>query len=219
MNIKQSIVKFTMLLGFCFFTVICWAQNNGKQVVAGITKSSYSAATNSDFEAAIGSGETLSQNGNYERAISAFYQALKIARQNDPHNIAFAHNKIGNVFNLLSNWDSAFRHYELALKYAEQYQHPDFRKSYVYNNLGTILAQQKQYEKALYYIERGIDDAQKNKDTLFLVTLLLNKGINQKFREQFDEALISFNQAKTIGVKKQLHDKVFKVLLNIGNMQ
>lgn len=202
---------------FCFGTD-CFAQAN-KNIAKVATYDRQLRSDALDFEVAIDSGERSLQNGTYDKALKIFRNALQFAQAKDPASIAVAHNKIGNLYNLLSNWDSAFRHYEQALKYAEQYHNKHFRKSYVYNNMGTILSQQKQYTKALYYIERGIADAHHNKDTLFLVTLLLNKGINQKFLEQFDAAITSLEQARTIGEKKQLHDKVFKTLLNIGNMQ
>lgn len=159
------------------------------------------------------------QSGNYTAALKHYHNALAISRKSEPVYLAFSCNKIGNAYNLSASQDSAFRYYQLSVHYAQSHPNKAFPASYAYNNLATILSQQKQYDKALYYIEKGIVDAHTNKDNLFLTTLLLNKGINLRFKDNNTAALQAMEQARQIGKQYGFTDKTFKILLNIINLE
>ncbi|RYD98337.1 MAG: tetratricopeptide repeat protein [Sphingobacteriales bacterium] len=182
-------------------------------------KSRYPGAAVIGLQAAISTGNIYLQSGPYTQALNYYDKALAIARKGYPEYLALCCNKMGNAYNLSSNQDSAFRYYQLSVSYAQSYANKDFPVSYAYNNLATILSQQKQYDKALYYIEKGILDAHKNEDHLFLTTLLLNKGINLRFKGDHTGALQAMEQARQIGKRNGFTDKTFKTLLNIINLK
>lgn len=164
-------------------------------------------------------GNIQLQSGDYTLALRHYHNALAISRKSAPEYQALSCNKIGNTYNLSGNQDSAFRYYQLSAGYAQSYPGKTFPAGYAYNNLATILSQQKQYDKALYYIEKGILDAHANKDNQFLTTLLLNKGINLRFKNDSTAALQAMEQSRQIGEHYGFTDKTFKTLLNIINLK
>ncbi len=171
------------------------------------------------LQAYLSIGNIYLQSGPYTQALNYYHKALAIARNSQPDYLALCCNKIGNTYNLSSNQDSAFRYYQLSVSYAQNYTNKAFPASYAYNNLATILSQQKQYDKALYYIEKGIKDAHENHDYLFLTTLLLNKGINLRFKGDHTAALQAMEQSRQIGKQNGYTEKTFKTLLNIINLK
>lgn len=171
------------------------------------------------LRAEISIGNIHLQSGAYTLALKHYHNALAISRKSDPEYQALSCNKIGNAYNLFANQDSAFHYYQLSAGYAQSYPNKAFPASYAYNNLATILSQQKQYDKALYYIEKGIIDAHTNKDNLFLTTLLLNKGINLRFKDDNTAALQAMEQSRQIGKQYGFTDNTFKTLLNIINLK
>ncbi len=182
-------------------------------------KAQYTGSGIIKLQAELSTGNIYLQSGTYTQALKHYHSALTISRKNYPEYLALCCNKIGNTYNLSSNQDSAFRYYQLSAGYAQSYPNKAFPVSYAYNNLATILSQQKQYDKALYYIEKGIADAHKNEDNLFLTTLLLNKGINLRFKGAPTAALQALEQARKIGKQYHYNDKTFKTLLNIINLK
>lgn len=182
-------------------------------------KSKHPESATIRLKADISIGNIYLQSGPYKQALAYFNKALTLSRKSHPEYLALCCNKIGNAYNLSSDQDSAFHYYQLSVSYALSYANKEFPVSYAYNNLATILSQQKQYDKALYYIEKGITDAHKNEDNLFLTTLLLNKGINLRFKGDHTAALQAMEQARLIGKKYSFADKTFKTLLNITNLK
>ena len=194
---------------------------NDKEAIVQLEqlKSKHIQSATIALHADLSMGNIYLQSGFYNQALKHYNNALSISRKSEPAYLALSCNKIGNTYNLSANQDSAFRYYQLSVSYAQQYPNTQFLASYAYNNLATILSQQKQYDKALYYIEKGITDARKNGDHLFLTTLLLNKGINLRFKGDDAHALLSMEQARSISRQYGFEDKLFKILLNICDLK
>jgi len=70
----------------------------------------------------------------------------------ETRNIAFALRDIGRLFSLMHKPDSAIKYYRQALPYADSYS-----RFSVMNNLGDILAEEKNYPSAFYYIRQSVE--------------------------------------------------------------
>lgn len=157
------------------------------------------------------------QAGAFQKALQQYQSALTFAAQK-PSYFSLCHNRIGNAYNMLSDQDNAAWHYNRSARYSESIENSVMPASYAYSNLGTILSQQKQYDKALYYTEKGIVLARKSKDYKFLATLILNKGLNQNLKGAPELALRTLDTAARMCRKEQFGRTLFTVLLNMGNI-
>ncbi|WP_222165659.1 tetratricopeptide repeat-containing sensor histidine kinase [Edaphocola aurantiacus] len=169
------------------------------------------------IKAFIASGNVQLQAGHFQHALKQYQSALRFAAQAPPY-FSLCHNKIGNAYNMLSDQDNAAWHYNRSARYSESIASSVIPASYAYSNLGTILSQQKQYDKALYYTEKGIVLARKSKDQKFLATLILNKGLNQNLKGENELALRTLDTAAQLCRKEHFDRKLFTVLLNMGNI-
>ncbi|CAF1192713.1 unnamed protein product [Adineta steineri] len=106
-------------------------------------------------------GYTKNQQGDYEKAIWYFEQALKIQEQDLPSNdplLATSYNNIGNVYEKTGEYSKALSFYEKALEIDQKAlssNHPDLATPY--NNIGLVYRNMKDYSKALSYLERALD--------------------------------------------------------------
>ena len=122
------------------------------------------ATANADKETvmvtSIALGNIYTHKGRLDIALIELEKALVLARHKTRH-LSLVYNNMGNAYNYLSNQDVAAQFYHKSVVATQQYADSKFPASYAYNNLATILSQQKQYDKALAYIEKGIAEARK----------------------------------------------------------
>lgn len=162
-------------------------------------------------------GLAYARKGNYDIALQQLELALNMAKQQTAY-LGIVHNRIGNVYNYQSNFEKAAYYYQQAAILSEQYPNSVMPSSYAYSNLATIMAQQKQYTKALYYIDKAIVYARQQKDLPFLATLLLNKAINLNHQEDRLKALIILDTAAQIARTTKNTNLLFTILINEGSI-
>ena len=99
----------------------------------------------------------------------------------ETRNIAFALRDIGRLFSMLHKPDSAIKYYRQALLYADS-----FSRFSVLNNLGDILAEEKDYPSAFYYIRQSLKQVFDSSDYypvyLTLGKLFYNTGVADSAR-------------------------------------
>ncbi|CAF1588245.1 unnamed protein product, partial [Adineta steineri] len=110
-------------------------------------------------------GYTRNQQGDYEKAIWYFEQALKIQEQDLPSNdplLATSYNNIGNVYDKTGEYSKALSFYEKALEIRENIlpsNHSSLATSY--NNIGLVYKNMGEHQKALSSHEKAFEIYQK----------------------------------------------------------
>jgi len=169
------------------------------------------------LKAALQLGKLYFRNGQYQQSIKHLEVAASWAARQKAY-LGVICNDMGNAYNLLSQPDKAVVYYQRAAAYSEAYPNKSFSPSYAYNNLSTIMSQQEQYAKAVYYIEKAMPYAIRNHDTALLATLLLNKGISLSFEKKFEAAQQSFSAAVYYAEKIKPANRLFTILLNSASV-
>ncbi|CAF0761669.1 unnamed protein product [Adineta steineri] len=105
------------------------------------------------------------QQGDYEKAIWYYEEALEICQKTLPSNhrdLATSYNSIGLVCDNMGEYSKALSYYEKALKIRQRTlpsNHPDLAQSY--NNFGNVYGNMAEYSIALPYYERALEIWQK----------------------------------------------------------
>lgn len=180
-------------------------------------RSAATGFTEGKLRSSLEAGRLYFKEGRYPESLQELEQALSFTRDY-PYYLGVVHNNLGNTYNLMSRLDKAIAHYEKAAAYSTAYPSKRSQPSYAYNNLSTIMSQQKQYGKALYYIEKALPDAVHNLDTALFVNLLLNKGIILGYEQKFKEAQNSFSIASHYAQQARMQDRLFVILLNSASV-
>ncbi|WP_158605962.1 sensor histidine kinase [Taibaiella sp. KBW10] len=162
-------------------------------------------------------GLAYARKGQYDIALRKLEQALLLAEKY-PAYLGIVHNRIGNVYNYQSDFEKAAYYYQQAALLSEKHSASVMPASYAYSNLATIMAQQKQYHKAVYYIDKAIIYARQQKDLPLLATLLLNKAVNLNNQEQRVAALIILDTAAQIARSTHNMSLLFTILINAGSI-
>ncbi|CAF1358621.1 unnamed protein product [Adineta steineri] len=110
-------------------------------------------------------GYVRNQQGDYEKAICYYEQALEIRQKtlpsNHPH-LATSYNNIGVAYNSMGEYSKALSYYEKALEIWQKSlpsNHPSLATSY--NNIGLVFQKMGEYSQALSYYEKALEIWQK----------------------------------------------------------
>jgi tetratricopeptide (TPR) repeat protein len=145
-------------------------------------------------------GSAWLANGEHDKAIGFYEKALqidiKIFGENHP-SIAVEYNNLGSTWHSKGSYDKAIGYYEKCQKIWSVFLEPDHPKqkmtaqnlSLAANNRGIQLYNDKNYQIALLYFEKGLQNAQKAGDNTFSLTCLNNIGCMQKLLQEYSAAL------------------------------
>jgi signal transduction histidine kinase len=159
-----------------------------------------------------GMGSVRMREGKYALAIASFKKGLSFCDTVVHGNYyAVLHNNIGNACNYLLDYNLASKHYYTAAQYARRYP-GKFPPGYAYSNLATVLAQLKQYRKAIAYTDMALPYAVSARDYHLQANLLANKGSLYHGLEQYDEALLSLEAAAALSRQHDLY-KIWHIAL------
>lgn len=140
----------------------------------------------------------FTQLGQYEKATSDYYQALRIFKsEKDTLNINTVYNRLGLLNQKLNDPAKALTYYKEAVRYAELVNSKRDLLS-VYNNLGGVYAELDSIDKALEYYQKNIELAKTHGSKVDLARVLLNTGdvyLNQK---DFPKSFANFNESLSI---------------------
>ncbi len=144
--------------------------------------------------------------GLLENSVKYFYKCLEIARENqNTHKITTALVNISAVSLASHQYDSVEQRLQSALTYlSERYREEGdttiaMGLSSVYNNLGVIAVEEKDYHKAVEYYKGGLKLIEPLKDNAYSEASLLNNlGKALIYAGDFEEAKKSIDQALQI---------------------
>jgi tetratricopeptide (TPR) repeat protein len=110
-------------------------------------------------------GYIQNSQGDYEKAIEYYGEALEIRQKtlppNHPH-LATSYNNIATVYMNMGEYSKALSFYEKALEIRQKTlppNHPDLAQSY--NNIGAVYRNMGEYSKALSFHEKALEIYQK----------------------------------------------------------
>ncbi|MCB4809515.1 response regulator [Tamlana sp. 62-3] len=185
-------MKTTLLYCFLFFSVLTYGKEE-REIIKNIDNINSSATQ-------------YLENKNIVKAFKEFVLAKKLSDSiHDHYGSALANFNIGNIYNLMENYDSAKAFYKLTLKSLVNIN-DDYLLASTYLNLAKIYTKEIDYSKATYYFNESLKYAQnypvlstpENKKTeqvyfearLNLTELHIAKG-------NLEEALISLLKIKS----------------------
>lgn len=165
-----------------------------------------------------GLGRSQMLQAQYDAALSSFRQALAHCdTQKDGAHMARICANTGNAFNYLARYAEASAWYYRSALLAERYADPGFPPAYAWSNLSTVLAQLRQYDKAIYYTDRALQQAAPG-DYKFIANLLLNKGTLFLEKKELDTASRYLDSAIAYTGRHDLPRIRHMALINAANL-
>ena len=127
-------------------------------------------------------------------------------------NLLKAYNRLGNIYFFISDYRIAFDFDIKRLVICEKYD-LIADKSITYTNIGVIYSNLNQYDIANQYFLKALDLCS---DSIFLIDLLNNLGVNQLVNNKPDSSLYYLN--KSLQISKQHNNlNLFSILNNFGS--
>ncbi len=106
-----------------------------------------------------GLARTYQETGNYENALKLFNQCTKY--RGDPELLYGSFINIGDIYNLMEDYENSIRYFEKALDFCIEYKDKKGIAS-VYLNLGAIYEKQNKLDKALDFYQKTIEISDTN---------------------------------------------------------
>lgn len=151
------------------------------------------------------------RSGDYEGAVAHFFASLQHC---DPKRhrqvMAELYNNIGNAYNNLYRFESAYQAYDKAIELVKD---DPYLLASVYNNSATVLGQLKQYEKALSYINRGLLEIRQMGREDLMATLLLNKARCYIEMKRYESTQRYIDSAVALAKKYHKNDELLAGLI------
>ncbi|CAF1095996.1 unnamed protein product [Adineta steineri] len=147
------------------------------------------------------------EQGNYEKALWYYEQALQIFQKYLPLNhpyLSATYNNIGNVYKNMGEYSKALLYYEKAVEICQKNypsNHPDLAATY--NNIGNVYNLMGEYSKALSFYQKTLEISQKTlpSNHPHLTQSYTNIGMLYSKMEEYLKALSFFEKAFEIQQK------------------
>lgn len=125
----------------------------------------------------------------YVASLEAAKKGIKYAKlANDYYSLSLFYNDLGLVYESISENDKSKSNYLQALKYGEKAKN-DTLQCWYYNNIGNLYSEgYKNTDSALYYYEKSLAIGKKLKDTVEILTPVLNIGWTYMDLNQHEKA-------------------------------
>lgn len=134
-------------------------------------------------------GNSYYQMGDYQKCLDYHYKSLELALKiNYFKQVKKNYNVIGVTYRKLGSLDKAVEMYLKVLEIQKTSPDADFPPSMIYNNLGNIYADQKNYTKAAEFYEKALKTIKKEQRR-HRSLLLINLGLIYTHLEKYDTAL------------------------------
>ena len=141
-------MKTALLVSFLSFTILTFG-NNDRDIIKQIDDVNSSALV-------------LFKNKEIVKSFKEFIIAKTLSDSiQDSYGSAFANYNLGNIYNLMENYESAKEHYFLSLKGAKQIDDAYLVAS-VYKNLAELYKEEENFEKAHQYFMNALESASNN---------------------------------------------------------
>jgi signal transduction histidine kinase len=164
-------------------------------------------------------GIVASDQGEFEKSFAHYEDArLIFTEANSLLDLANLHVNLGVVYNFQSRWSEAAEHYYEAIEYYDSlgsYYHI----SVACGNVGGILMDSFQPEKALPYFERGYAASILSGDSSSISSALINLGFAQLSLLEFEQASQSYLEAIEIAEAITDYEDLYLANHNMSDVQ
>lgn len=161
----------------------------------------------------------LNIQGELMRSKELSQTALHLATyKKDSINMSKAHNNLGNAYNLMADFDSAFYHYMQSANLFSAIKMED-HLHILYSNIAIILHNLEQHEKAIEYSKVSMDYSVKAGDSIQLSSSMINLASVFSSVNKFDSAEALLHKAIPYLEKQGVHYPLATAYINLGNVQ
>jgi len=156
--------------------------------------------------------------GMYEKSLAAFREAQILCSQTEgmQDRLPFIYNCMGNIYQVLGNYEQAISHYYQAMVLCEKLS--VVSSGGIYDNLGSMLLQLRQYKQALYYLDKAEQMALERKNYEVLGFILADKSILMKSQKDLDKSISYAETAVYLGRKYKYKLLLQVALTNLGSI-
>jgi two-component system, NarL family, sensor kinase len=159
----------------------------------------------------------LNVESKFEESIKLNQEAVKIALQTkDDKYLGCAYGNLGSSYQYDNKLDLALSNYLLAEKYLSKI---NYNMGIMYSNIGNLYSDLDQFEKALIYSDKAIEDAKKTKSKNDLAVSLLNKSMPLLELKRFNEAEKVLQESLLLSKEVQNNFARAAALLNMGDLK
>ncbi len=156
--------------------------------------------------------------GKYDDAIHLYQTTINYCHDLPAlHTALYAmYNNLANVYIKQGHYESALEDYKRAVLAMERYntQH----SGEIYNNLGGLLIQMREYEQVLHYLDKAEAASFQKNDSSNLFSVYGNKGSYFFETGQWDSSVIFSRKALEIAKRLDNKQAIFMSLLNTGEL-
>lgn len=154
--------------------------------------------------------------GNYDKAANYYKMGIHYCDTQVHRSVLITlYTNLGSAYNNQSLFESAYKNYEQAAYYA--------RDSVsllvpIHANLGTILAILKQYKKALFYIDRALENFPASGNLELKAVLLQNKGNCYFELKDYTQSSLYIDSAIHLSRKHDLKREIISALIESSRL-
>ncbi len=191
-----------------------------QRVSESIMKGYYEAV----FQGSFYLGVLYIYRGDYDMAHEWLWRALVYSEKSTNVFVSMTRtlNNIGNVFQFRGDYRQALEYYFKAIAFAENGQTSESRLINplirLYTSTAASLMQIREYPRALYYLDKAEELAEKTDHINNLPAVYIHKGMLYRYTGDLDQAWSYSQQASSLAVKFQMEEVQFMVLQNLGDI-
>src|SRR5690606_2057610 len=142
--------------------------------------------------------------GDYEKAVSYYHQALKIAKSiNDSLNIPTIYNRLALLNQRMKEPQKALVYYKEGLKYAQQINNKVDVLT-IYTNMGTAYRELDSLDKSLEYYKKSTELAKNIGNLTDVARNLLNTGVTYLAMDNLPQAFTNFHESLDISYQENI---------------
>lgn len=152
-------------------------------------------------------GECMIDKKAYKKAIEQYRKAMTYCNPGKAYDVyrALIYTGLGDIFQFEEDMEQSVQHYRKAAQIAETVQDTLISLARIYNNLAHVLNSITQYEKAIYYLDKGESIAVKEKNNARLGNIFLNKGVAYAHLKNLEKGDYYFRAARALALRQ--HDQ------------
>jgi class 3 adenylate cyclase/Tfp pilus assembly protein PilF len=161
-------------------------------------------------------GMVYKKQGYYNRAITYYEEALKLAEENEnKRNIAIFLNNIGSIYDEWGRYDKAIEYFERSLRIKQEIDDEEGIANSL-NNIGMVYYVWKKYDDAIQNFKEALALDVKRNDKKQMAMRINNIGISFFEMKNFDSAEFYYRKALGINIESGSKDQVAAQYNNLG---
>jgi tetratricopeptide (TPR) repeat protein len=157
---------------------------------------------------------------NYKQAIEYCKRAVVAERKNaDPRatELIAELNEIGQLYNILGDYDTSLHYYSLTLKTSEKYNNAE-QVVIALNNIGQTYGNLKRIEESLKFYQQALEISKKQGSKDMMVLVLNNIAATYRVMKDFSKALDKYNEALSAAKESGSAFNIAAITSNIGTL-